>query len=407
VVKCVGFDSPSDFNKGSGGTNGAWGSNAGLIPPSGTSDYTRAVMDTSMVASGSGSLRFTVPAQAGADTSGAYFTNFSSDLATQFDGGSQFYVQWRQRFSPEMLANKWAGGGGFKSIIVTTGDQPGRVFASCEAIGVIQTNYYQNNFPILYDSCTGSTSHGPYDNFFEDVGSPPTDFKLQNGRAAPGCMYLQKYTSYFPPVGNCFGYVANEWLTFQMGFKLGPRVGDEFKGSYVTLWAAREGKPSELVVQWGPYNLTAGPLSDNQRFGKVWLLPYNTGKDPSAIYPVAYTWYDELIVSRNPIADPAPSLLNLALRGPYPRTGRGYRRQYRGQHSPSRIPRFQRELGVFALQQLRHRYVRPRLFPGRSVRHRRVWWAQRAGQPGRRDLRLHGRSLEAPEQRQRDRSPPN
>jgi hypothetical protein len=113
-----------------------------------------------------------VPAQAGADTSGAYFTNFSSDLATQFDGASQFYIQWRQRFSPEMLANKWAGGGGFKSLIVTTGDQPGRVFSSCEAIGIVQTNYYQNGFPTLYDSCTGSASHGPYDNFFENVGSP-------------------------------------------------------------------------------------------------------------------------------------------------------------------------------------------------------------------------------------------
>ena len=70
------------------------------------------------------------------------------------------------------------------------------------------------------------------------------------------------------------------------------------------MWAAREGQPSQFVIQWGPYNLSAGAATDNQRFGKVWLLPYNTGRSTSTSYPVAYTWYDELIVSRNKIADP-------------------------------------------------------------------------------------------------------
>ena len=84
------------------------------------------------------------------------------------------------------------------------------------------------------------------------------DFKLQNARPSPYCLYSQKNTSYFPPTGNCFGYVANEWMTFQMRVKTGPRVGNEFVDSYVTLWAAREGQPSELVINWGPYNLTAG-----------------------------------------------------------------------------------------------------------------------------------------------------
>ena len=48
VVKCVGFDAPSDFSNGSGGLNGAYGFNSGIMPPSGTADYTRATMDTSV-----------------------------------------------------------------------------------------------------------------------------------------------------------------------------------------------------------------------------------------------------------------------------------------------------------------------------------------------------------------------
>jgi hypothetical protein len=302
VVKCVGFDDVSDFSTGSGSLNGAYGFNAGILPPSGTSDYTRAVRDTAIKASGTSSLRFTIPAQSGADSSGTWFTNFSSDLATQFDGGGEFYVQWRQRFSPEFIANKYAGGGGFKQIIIGTGDQPGnKIFSSCSSLELPLFNYGQSGFPVMYNSCAGSASHGPYDGFYEPFGA--SDFKLQNGRASPGCLYSQKGTSYFPPVGNCFAYVANEWLTFQVGVKLGPRSGGEFKGSYITLWAARDGQPSELLIQWGPYNLTAGSTADNERYGKVWFLPYNTGKDPSASYPIAYTWYDELIVSKSRIAD--------------------------------------------------------------------------------------------------------
>jgi hypothetical protein len=89
--------------------------------------------------------------------------------------------------------------------------------------------------------------------------------------------------------------------------KIGPRVGDVFQNSYVTLWGAREGRPSELIITWGPYSLNAGNPTDNERYGKVWLLPYNTGKDPSQSHAPAYTWYDELIISRNRVADPVPA----------------------------------------------------------------------------------------------------
>jgi hypothetical protein len=305
VIKCVGFDDVSDFNIGSGGTAGAYGQNSGIFPPSGTSDYTRATRDTTVKASGNSSLKFTIPANSSADSSGSYFTNFSSDLATQIGENSDLYVQWRQRFSPEFVATKFAGGGGWKQIIIGTGDQPGKLYFSCTALEVNVQNTYHRGFAQMYNSCTGSTSHGPYNPFEEPFGT--YDFKLQNARPSPYCLYSQGSTvpkSYFPPDGNCFGYFADEWLTFQVHIKTGPRVNDEFVGSFVTLSIARDGKASEPVMNWGPYNLTAGAPGDNQRFGKLWLLPYNTGKDPSVTNPTAYTWYDELVISRNPIADP-------------------------------------------------------------------------------------------------------
>jgi hypothetical protein len=303
VIKCVSFDEAGDFNTGSGGTNGAFGYNSGIIPPSGTSDYTRATRDTSLKASGNSSLRFTIPSNSGSDSSGAYFTNFSQNLSTQFGENSEFFVQWRQRFSAEFLSTAYAGGGGWKQFIVGTGDASGVTATSCSTLETVVQNTYQHGFPQMYNSCEGSASHGPYDPFVQSFGA--YDFKLQNGRPSPYCLYSQSGSSYFAPTGNCFGYVANEWMTFQVRVKTGPRVGNEFTNSYVTLWGAREGKPSELLLNWGPYNLSAGSATDNQRYGKVWLLPYHTGKSSSQTNPIAYTWYDELIISRSQIADPS------------------------------------------------------------------------------------------------------
>ncbi len=94
-------------------------------------------------------------------------------------------------------------------------------------------------------------------------------------------------------------------MTFQVMIRTGPRDNDEFANSYATLWIARAKQPSELVIEWGPYNLSAGSTAEDQKFGKVWLLPYHTNKDSSQAHPVGYTWYDELIISRNRIADPS------------------------------------------------------------------------------------------------------
>src|SRR5436309_7314983 len=159
----------------------------------------------------------------------------------------------------------------------------------------------------MYNSCSGSTHHNAYDPFEELYGN--SDYKLQNGMPSPYCLYSQNYSVGVPGKGpgNCFVYFPNEWLTYQVHVKMGPRVNDEFTNSYVQLWIAREGQPSQLVINWGPYYLSAGTLAENQRYGKIWLLPYQTKKNAGQVTPTAYTWYDELIISRHKIADPGSS----------------------------------------------------------------------------------------------------
>jgi hypothetical protein len=302
VIRCVGFDSPSDIT-------GTHGDNKGIL----SGDATPA-LDQAVKASGASSLKFTIPANSAANSSGSFFTNFSTDLLTQFSANAEFYIQWRQRFSPEFVNTVYAGGGGWKQVIISAGDAPGCTSSnsasglcqsSCTALETVVQNTFHRGFAQMYNSCTGSASHGAFNPFEQPFGG--SDFKLQNARPSPFCLYSQLNTNpktSFPPTGRCIGYFPNEWMTFQVGIKTGPRVGDEWTGSFVTLWIGREGQPSETAITWGPYNLTAGSAGENLKFGKVWLLPYNTGKSSSVTNPTAFTWYDELIISRTQIPDP-------------------------------------------------------------------------------------------------------
>jgi hypothetical protein len=299
VIKCVGFDSPSDIA-------GTYGDNSGTLP----GDAVPA-LDTTIKASGASSLKFTIPSNSSANSSGMYFTNFSSNLSVQFGANAEFFVQWRQRFSPEFINTNYQGGGGWKQVIIGTGDKSGcsassavspPCYSSCTALETVTQNTLQRKYPQMYNSCTGSTSHSAYAPFEQPFGS--FDFKMQNGRPSPFCLYSATNAgTEFPPTGNCYAYATNEWMTFQVRIKTGARVADEWQNSTINLWVAREGGASELVVDM-PWNLTAGSAVEDQKYGKVWLLPYDTGKSTAQTHPTAYTWYDELIISTVRIADP-------------------------------------------------------------------------------------------------------
>jgi PKD repeat protein len=277
------------------------------------------VIDTTVKASGTGSLRIDVPSQSGQNAGGTWYANFSPDLLTQFGDNSEFFIQWRQRFNQAFVDTFFQQSGGtpaaIKQAIITTGDQPGKVYNSCEATEVVVTSYSMHRFPTAYNSCagSGSTTHAPYSGFYEPVGSG--EFLLENAVPSPGCTYTQARAAAptaAPP--GCFGWVANEWMTFQVGITLGPRdnTTNDFSNSRFRLWAAREGQPSQLLIDWQPgirgyFPLAAGPAAQNQQFGKIWLLPYMTSKDPTQVHPLAQTWYDELIISRQQIPDPGAS----------------------------------------------------------------------------------------------------
>jgi hypothetical protein len=293
VITCVGFDNLADIA-------GKDGDISGIEP----GDQNNPQIDFTVKASGNGSLKFTIPSNATPNSSGSYFTNFSRNLATQFGESSEFYVQWSQRFSAEFLSRENVTGDGWKQAIIGTGDQPRKLYYTCTALEVVTQNEFHRGFAQMYNSCTGSSSHASFDDFFERLKTG--DIKLQNARPSPSCLYSQSRTdpvTLFPPAGNCLAYFPDEWMRFQVHIKTGPRMNDEFTNSYIQLWIGREGQPLQPAIDWGPYNLTAGDPKTNQRFGKVWLIPYNSKRDFKVTRPTAYTWYDDLIVSTQPIGD--------------------------------------------------------------------------------------------------------
>jgi len=108
VIKCIGFNTVADLG-------GGYGDNSGVFSGDSTPQ-----LDFTVKASGAASLKFTVPSKSSANSSGSYFTNFSTNLATQFGANSEFYVEWRQRFSPDFLNTAYGGGEGWKQAIVST-----------------------------------------------------------------------------------------------------------------------------------------------------------------------------------------------------------------------------------------------------------------------------------------------
>jgi len=256
VVKCVGFDHPERIEP--------------FIYPPWEEKEKRGSIDFSQKASGMGSLRFKIPTHTAADTSGSFWQGFSTDTGHLFSEGDEFYVQWRQRFSPEFLDTIYQDGGGWKQVIIGQGDRPGIIAYSCTPIELVVQNTYQRGYPQMYHSCGAKDGH--YEEF---------------ERVSP------------------IKYRAEEWMTFQVHIKIGTwykNDGNYNRDSTVELWVAREGYQSQLAIRNKYYDLASEDPTAG--YGKIWLLPYHTGKNHKQNHPIAYTWYDDLIISTNRIPDP-------------------------------------------------------------------------------------------------------
>jgi chitodextrinase len=316
VIRWFGFDDNSALPRASPGNNEDWGHDFGVMPSGAGALPT---IGTSVKASGAGALHYVQAVGSSSGSAGSWFTHFGVNKTGQIGAGERIFVQFRVRWSPEMLVNSnWPGSGGAKIMDISLGDLPSCVPGdsstcptSCPNQGfefVIQNNQARG-IPTAYANC-----HNPAA-FVEMAAStvPPGGVNPQN--MVSGCTDANA-------LGTCVPFVANEWMTFQVMLQVG--TWGTFS-SPVKVWFAREGQPSTLIIDCesgvtpsctrdfaGASNGWVFVNDDpaNFKMGKVYLHPYQTGM--SGALASATIDYDELIISTQQIPDPGAAAVAIS-----------------------------------------------------------------------------------------------
>ncbi len=300
--------------------------------------------DSGIKASGAGSVRFDIRSNTGQGGGGNIVVNFSEDLQTQFGANEEFWLQWRQRFDPYVIEHDYeeiggGGGGEWKQVIIAQGNRRlanGRVLLAnaCSEAQIVVVNAGNRDFPSSYIEC------GRYNNFEDGLGTTSKgSVKITRQNARNHCIFFPRNMD----TSGCLRYYPNEWMTFMVHLRMGPegravssagrKSQPGFVNSSYDLYVARQGEPlalahhqDGLVIPRGQYwNAATGVDPDvlhdpgyasgwsaadghpQAEYGKVWLTPYHTQKDPKETHEKASLWYDEVIISSKPIASPGPA----------------------------------------------------------------------------------------------------
>jgi hypothetical protein len=273
VVLCKGLDTAADLALGERGA-----------------PFT-AIADTVNKTSGAGSLKFTVAAGTNS-TAGAGF--WEVPIGRSFVPGDTFYVQFRVFYEAAFLNNlrsPWASG-----VKLTNVHGPN---STCQ--GAELTTIVTDDPAGLIKSYTNCGDNGFDTNASGALNTNPgaVPIYLQQG-ASPTSGYNCTYQNPIPGTGNgpgCFYMPSGKWVTVYTRTKLGPCPGNDTEfDAYVALAG-------------GPYKqfhkVTGVPFVHNVdcNFSKIRLETYMTNMRAASSLP-ASVWYDELIVSTQPIAVP-------------------------------------------------------------------------------------------------------
>lgn len=286
VIKCVGFDNTTaDIVR-----------NVNLWPD-GNGTF-RAGLDTSVRTSGAGSLRFDLPPppHAGANIAGSWAVQSGSLFGQVFSENSTFYIQFRQRFSPEMVTPSSWPNTNWKTVIFHYNNQ------TCGSIELTTSNYYGDPLAQMDTQC-GDKHMFTTLNGASYTETPPL---LQQQGDFMQCAYGATNAT------NCFFFPANEWVT--MYYKIHVGTWDQ-PNSTVEAFVARAG--STTYKQWikvpnFPLSCDTDPCTASpgkqQGYNNLTFTPYMTGL-ATTVGPstTAHMWIDELIVSSQPIVAPMAS----------------------------------------------------------------------------------------------------
>lgn len=255
--------------------------------------------DTTRAASGASSLKFTLPSQSGAVTSGDFNPVFKYKVVNgqyrfaRFGPGGEFWVRFAMWQSPELLnpiyrSNSGGGISGIKRLIV-------HGYESSESLEETINDGWQRGVPQMY-SDSGTEDYGVQD----FIGCTRRNPDVQASYTEPPCRKFK----------------PNTWQVFHMHVKVATNA-PRYDNGVVELYIDDEPTPIIRVTNSSMSGLTAGPAFTEEAiwdtvtngYGKLTFTLYTTDKDQSQVHPEAYMWIDDVVVShvRVPKIDGNPS----------------------------------------------------------------------------------------------------
>lgn len=280
VVSCFGFDNTTtDVVR-----------NVNLYPD-GLGTF-RAGVDTVTKASGGGSLRFDMPPppHAGANIGGSWVPQ--GGWGANFSENSTFFIQYRLKLSPELLQNIYDNATWKTTIFHYTGK-------TCASIELTTSNYYGTPLAQMNTDCGARAMHTTLDGTQYTSQTPLLMQQTDDLQCAYGADYAQ----------NCVNFVANKWMTLYYRVQIG-QWGQA--NSSIDAWIAYEGEGTlHQFVRMRNFRLDCNGVSCDSSpdkdagYNSVTITPYMTAVSgnvgPSS---TVYMWFDEFIVSTEPIALP-------------------------------------------------------------------------------------------------------
>lgn len=255
-------------------------------------------LDTAVKTSGTGSLRLRWPAGTNtADGAGAGLWG----MGANFGQNSTFYVQYRFRVNAAMLSNVGSGPWSLWKWVIFHGATTG----SCSSIELTSETYPGSaGLARMYTDCGGrglyTTNQDP--NFIFNGSGNTIQQSAQSGLG-----YNCSHPSFSAGTGNgvgCLRFAANTWYTLYYKVHIGTWGSTN---STIQAWLAPEGATQWLQwIELRNVSLSFQNSPSDPGYNVVRFLTYQTGG--SGVTPAqADAWYDELIVSTQPIALPRTS----------------------------------------------------------------------------------------------------
>jgi hypothetical protein len=307
VIVCEGFDDAAEFVPAAGPQC----CESGLYSNAGPSTIS-IVQDTTIVSSGTGSLKFPIAANDGGNPNTVRQDNWvqlfcgahppASCTRQVFGASSTFYVQFRYRVDSNYVNTDWelSQNGGSSPKIADFAS----FNSSCGQTELTTNNRGATGRPMMYTNCGSGNYGGVYalpGTTNPAQTSPPYAWQ-SSGAGSPG--YECDYPS--TPAGlGCFTMPANTWMTYYYKVQIGASgtctVYSPCYSSAVTAWIGPDGQPLQKFI-----DVTNFPLGlDTPGYDAIFFNVYMTGFLSTATNPAANVWLDEVIVSSSPIPAPA------------------------------------------------------------------------------------------------------